>query len=138
VAQGVDDSVIRLAREIADEGIRMVRADIELAKKELSVALKRVVVSAALLTVAGVFLLIAVVEGLGAVPVTFGPTLFGSNPWLPWVALGGVFLVLALLVALLGIFGIRKAVRGSRGLVDTLKEDAQWAKRLTQRGKSTS
>ena len=116
----------------------MVRADIELAKKEMSVALRRVVISVALLSVAAVFLLIAVIEGLNAAPVTFGPTLFGSNPWLPWVALGGVFLVLALLLGLIGVSGLRKAFRGTRGVVNSLKEDAEWARRLTRRGKSTS
>ncbi len=133
-----DESVVAMAREIAEEGMRMVRADVELAKRELGSALRRMIVSIVLLTLAGVFLLIAVVEALGSVPVTFGPTLFGSNPWLPWLALGGVFLLFALLLGLVGISGVRRAVGGSRSVLATIKEDVQWAKRLTRRGKSAS
>ena len=133
-----DESVVALAREIADEGIRMVRADIDLAKRELGAALRRLIVSIVLLTLAAVFLLIAVIEGLGSVPVTFGPTLFGTNPWLPWLALGGVFLLLALVLALFGTRGLKKAFGGSRGVIDSIKEDVEWARRLTRRGKSAS
>ena len=138
MAQGVDESVFKLAREIADEGIRMVRSDFELAKKEMAAAFKRLAVSLVLLVLAGMFLFIAVIEGLNAAPITFGHNLFGTNPWLPWLALGGVFLLVAVLLGLLGVMGMRKAVRGGRGLMETLKEDAEWARRLTRRGKSTS
>jgi Putative Actinobacterial Holin-X, holin superfamily III len=133
-----DESVIAMAREIADDAIRMIRADIELAKKELGSALRRLIVSVVLLTLAAFFLLIAIVEALGAVPVTYGPRLFGSNSWLPWLALGGVFLVLAVLLAVLGAFGIKRAFGNSKGVIDSIKEDVQWARRLTRRSKSAS
>jgi hypothetical protein len=133
-----DDSVIAMAREIADDAIRMIRADIELAKKELGSAMRRMLVSIALLMVAVLFLLIAVVEALGAVPLTFGPRLFGSNSWLPWLALGGVFLILAVLLGLFGALGMKRAFKNSKGVIDSIKEDVEWAKRLTKRGKSAS
>ncbi len=133
-----DESVLAMAREIAEDGIRMVRADVELAKKELGAVMRRLIVSIVLLTLAAVFLLIAVVEALGSVPVTFGPRLFGDNSWLPWLALGAVFFVVALLLALFGVRGMRKAFGNSRVVIDSIKEDVQWARRLTRRGKSTS
>jgi len=133
-----DESVIAMAREIADDAIRMIRADIELARKELKAAMGRLLVSIALLTVSAFFLLIAVVEALGAVPVTYGPRLFGTNSWLPWLALGGVFLILAVLLGVLGAFGIKRAFGNSKSVIDSIKEDVQWARRLTRRGKSVS
>jgi len=133
-----DESTIAMAREIADEAIRMIRTDVDLAKRELRSAAIRLGISVAVLFVAAIFLLIAVVEALGAVPVTYGPRLFGTNSWLPWLALGGVFLILAVLLGLLGALGIKRAVGSSRGVVDAIKEDLQWARRLTRRGKSAS
>lgn len=133
-----DESVVAMAREIADDAIRMIRADVELARKELGAALTRVIISAVLITLAAVFLLIAVIEALGAIPVTFGPHLFGSNPWLPWLALGGVFLVLAVILGVLGAFGIRRAVGKTTRVIGSIKEDLQWARRLTRRNKSAS
>lgn len=137
---GAEQSTIAMAREIADEASRMIRADIELARKDLLSMLRRAIVAIVLLTMAAVLLLIAVIEALDSVPVTFGPRLFGDNPWLPWLALGGVFLVLSLLFALAGYrLGIRGAVRSGRRVVDAVKEDVEWARRLARRrGKSTS
>ena len=133
-----DESVVAMAREIAEEGMRMVRADLELAKRELGAAFKRLLFAVVLLSLAAVFLLIAVIEALGAVPVTFGPRIFGDNPWAPWLVLGGIFVLLAGLLAFLGFGILRRGISGTRGLVSAIKEDVEWARRLTRRGKSAS
>jgi hypothetical protein len=127
-----------MAREIAEEGMRMVRADLELARRELGAAMLRFALAIGLMVTSAVFVLIAVIEALGSVPVTFGPKLFGDNPWAPWLVLGGVFLLLALLFGLLGFMILRRAIGGTKGVVSAIKEDVEWARRLTRRGKIAS
>jgi hypothetical protein len=128
-----------MAREIAEEAVRMIRADVELVKKDMQATLRRVIFVVIFLMLSAFAGLIAVVEALGAVPATFGPRLFGSNPWAPWLALGGVFLLLALLLALLGTLGTRGAFRSGRRVVNAIKEDVDWFRRVARRrDKSTS
>ena len=90
-----------------------------------------------LIVVALVLLLIAVVEALGALPVAFSQHLFG-NPWLGWLALGGVIAVLAMVLALLGTLAVRRSLTEGKQTVDAIKEDTRWVKGLTRRGRSES
>src|SRR5437588_645190 len=92
-----------LGREVADDAVRLVHAEIDLAKAQFKDAARRLIVAVVLIVAASVLLLIAGIEALGALPIAFSQRLFG-NPWLGWVALGGVIAVLAALLALLGTF----------------------------------
>jgi len=126
-----------LGREVADDALRLVRAEIDLAKAQFRDAARRLVVAALLIVVALVLLLIGVTEALGAVPAAFSQRLFG-NGWLGWVALGGVIAILAVVLALLGTLAVRRSLSEGKQTVDTFKEDTQWVKGLTRRGSSGS
>ena len=54
--------------------------------------------------------------------------------WVRWLALGGVFLVLAAVLIFFGQSKARKAIkRGRKQVESTLKEDAEWLRELTKR-----
>ena len=74
-----------LGRDVADDAMRLVRAEIEVAKAELKDAARRLMVAVVLLTLAAVLLLIGVIEALGAAPEAVSQRLFG-NRWLGWLA----------------------------------------------------
>ena len=77
------------------------------------------------------FLLIAVIEGLNALPSGLG--ILGSE-WVRWLVLGGIFLVLAAVLIYIGQRRARKAIKRGRNQVQgTLKEDAEWLRELTKR-----
>lgn len=126
-----------LGREVADDALRLVRAEIDLAKAQFRDAARRLILAAILIVVASVLLLIGVTEALGALPAAFSVHLFG-NAWLGWLALGGVVAILAVVLALLGTLAIRRSLSEGKQTVDTFKEDTQWVKGLTRRGSSGS
>jgi len=81
--------------------------------------------------VAAVFLLIALIEALNALPS--GLDVLGSE-WVRWLVLGGIFLILAGVFIFIGQSRARKAIkRGRKQVQDTLKEDAEWLRELTKR-----
>ncbi len=127
-----EEGIAAIGRDVASDAARLVRAEIDLARSQLVDAAKRLVVAVVLLVSAALLLLIAVIEALGAIPSEFGPKLFG-NAWLGWLALGGIFLVVAGLLALLGTRAVFRSLREGKHTVDTLKEDGEWLKRLSKR-----
>ena len=126
-----------LGRDVADDAMRLVRAEIEVAKVELKDAARRLMVAVVLLTLAAVLLLIGVIEALGAAPEAVSQRLFG-NRWLGWLALGGVLAILAVLLAVLGTLAVRRSLREGKHTVDAFKEDTHWVRGLTRRGSSES
>jgi len=138
MAEGVaEDSIASIAREVADDAMRLVRAEIALAKAEMRSAALRLAFGIGLLSASMVLLLIAVIDALGALPEGVGPRLLGSS-WLAWLALGGVLLIVAVLIGLAGALRLRKALGQGRDAVNIIKEDAEWVRRLTGRSKSGS
>ena len=65
---------------------------------ELKRAIIQLVIAAALIMVAATFVLIGVIEALGALPSGLG--ILGAE-WVRWLVLGGIFLVLALVLSLI-------------------------------------
>jgi phosphatidylglycerophosphate synthase len=131
------DGIATLGREVAEDALRLVRAEIELAKSQMKATLLRALLAIILISLAALLLLIAVVEALGALPSEFGPRLFG-NRWLGWLALGGVLLLLSLGAAGLGTIAVRRSLRQGRQAVSALKEDTEWLRQLRKRGSSGS
>jgi uncharacterized membrane protein YqjE len=132
-----DGGLARLGREVADDAVRLVRAEIDLAKAQFAEAARRLMVALALILFAAVLLLIGVIEMLGAVPSQFGPQLFG-NAWLGWLAFGGIFVIVASLLVLLGTRAVRRSLSQGKQTVADFKEDAEWVKQLTRRSGSGS
>jgi hypothetical protein len=133
VAGDAPDSTdpIALARQVIEDAIRLGRAELAVVGAELKRAIMQLVIAAALIMVAAAFLLIGVIEALGALPSGLG--ILGAE-WVRWLALGGIFLVLALVLIFIGQRKARKAIsRGRKQVESTLKEDAEWLRELTKR-----
>jgi hypothetical protein len=136
-ASDPDGGLGTLSREVADDAVRLVRAEIALARAQFAEAARRLVVAVVLLLVATVLLLIGLIEMLGALPSQFGPQLFG-NAWLGWLALGGIFVIVAAVLVLLGTRAVRRSLSEGKETVSAFKEDTEWVKQLTRRGGSES
>ncbi|MFZ0178882.1 MAG: phage holin family protein [Candidatus Dormiibacterota bacterium] len=127
---------ISLARQVVEDAIKLARAEMEVVGAELKRAIIQLAIAIAMIMVAFVFLLIGVIEALGALPS--GLTILGSE-WLRWAALGGIFLILAMVLIFIGQSRARKAIkRGRKNVQATLKEDAEWLRELTKRSVSGS
>lgn len=122
---------ISLARQVVEDAIKLVRAEVAVVGSELKRALIQLAIAAAMIVVASVFLLIGVIEALGALPSGLG--ILGAE-WVRWLVLGGIFLVLAGVLVFIGQSKARKAIkRGRQHIESTLKEDAEWLRELTKR-----
>src|ERR1700688_407808 len=127
---------ISLARQVIEDAIKLARAEMEVVGAELKRAIIQLAIAIAMIMVACVFLLIGVIEALGALPS--GLTILGSE-WARWAALGGIFLILALVLIFIGQSRARKAIkRGRKNVQATLKEDAEWLRELAKRSVSGS
>ena len=127
---------ISLARQVVEDAIKLARAELNVIGAELKRAVIQLVIAMALIIVASVFLLIAVIEALGALPS--GLDILGPE-WVRWLALGGIFLILAAVLIFFGQSRARKAIkRGRKSIEGTLKEDAEWLRELTKRSVSGS
>jgi|ERR1022692_2146270 hypothetical protein len=127
---------ISLARQVVEDAIKLARAELNVIGAELKRAVIQLAIAMVMLMVALVFLLIAVIEALGALPSGLG--ILGAE-WVRWLALGGVFLVLAGVLIFIGQSRARKAIkRGRKSIEGTLKEDAEWLRELTKRSVSGS
>jgi hypothetical protein len=127
---------ISLARQVVEDAIKLARAEMEVVGAELKRAIIQLAIAIAMIMVAFVFLLIGVIEALGALPS--GLTILGSE-WARWAALGGIFLIVAMVLIFIGQSRARKAIkRGRKNVQATLKEDAEWLRELTKRSVSGS
>jgi len=127
---------ISLARQVVEDAIKLARAELNVIGAELKRAVLQLLIATVMLIVALAFLLIAVIEALGALPSGLG--ILGAE-WVRWLALGGIFLVLAGVLIFFGQSRARKAIkRGRKSIEGTLKEDAEWLRELTKRSVSGS
>ena len=127
---------ISLARQVVEDAVKLARAEMEVVGAELKRAVIQLAIAIALIMFALVFLLIGLIEALGALPS--GLTILGSE-WARWAALGGIFLILAMVLIFFGQSRARKAIkRGRKNVQETLKEDAEWLRELTKRSVSGS
>lgn len=132
-----DDDLVALVRTIVDDAMRVVRADLDLARAQLQSAVMGLAIAVGLVAAALLFLLIGVIDALGALPEAFGPGLLGSS-WLAWLVLGGIFLVIAFVLGVLGTMRVRRSLSQGKQTIQTLKEDAEWLRGLTKRSSSGS
>ena len=132
-----DEDLAALGRKLVDDTVQLVRAELDLVRAELGEALKRMALAIALIGAAAVFLLIALIEALGALPAWLGPAFFG-NPWLAWLIVGGALLSIAVALGLVGTMRVRRSLSQGKHTFDTIKEDGQWLRGLIRRGDSGS
>ena len=126
-AEGPEPGLGALLRSLGEDVGTLVRQEIELAKLEASRTAKRVALDGAwigagavIVAVGGLCLVVAMALGLGA--------LLGSY-WLGTLITGLVLVAAGALVAWKGAGDLRRGGFAPTGTVETLKEDAAWAKR---------
>ncbi|MDQ6848083.1 MAG: phage holin family protein [Candidatus Dormibacteraeota bacterium] len=131
-----DESIAAIAREVADDAVRLAKAEIELAKAEAIAGIKRLAVALGLLAGAGVFALFMMIFALGAVPTVLAGHVFSGWTW--WLLTAALFLLIAALLALLGFRSLKRGIGTGKQLVGEVKEDVAWLKRLTKRNAKES
>ena len=131
-----DDSIAAIAREVADDAVRLAKAEIELAKAEAIAGVKRLAVAIGLFAGAGVFALFMIIFALGAVPTVLAGHVFSGWTW--WLLTAALFLLVAALLALLGFRSLKRGIGAGKQLVGEVKEDVAWLKRLTRRNAKES
>ena len=136
-SQNSDTGLGAIGREVAEDALRLVRAEIDLVKQQLKAAVLRLLVAIVLFVFALTFVFVGVIEALSAVPAHYSQPLFGNN-WLGWVVFGGLFFVLAAVLGLIGTLAVIRSFKTGKETVSAFKEDAEWAKGLTKRGSSGS
>jgi uncharacterized membrane protein YqjE len=121
-------SVGELVRRASENVSTLVRAEIELAKTELSGTVKRAGVGGGLLAAAGVillfsvpFLFVVIAEVLVAI---------GLPRWLSYLIVWVLFLIIAAVLALVGRRQLKKMSKPERTL-KTAKDTASWARHPT-------
>ena len=129
-AQSPDDqpSVGELVRQASEHVSTLVRAEVELAKAELSDTVKRGGIGGGLLAAAGVialfsvpFLFVVLAEVLVAI---------GLWRWLSYLIVWVLFLVIAGVLALIGRAQLKKVRKPERTL-ETVKDTAAWVRHPT-------
>jgi|SRR5215204_1164728 len=127
-SQDQEPSVGELVRRASEHASTLVRAEIELAKTELTQTVKRGGIGGGLLAAAGVvllfsvpFLFVMLAEVLVAV---------GVWRWLAYLIVWVVFLLIAGVLALIGRSQLRKVRKPERTL-QTAKDTAAWARHPT-------
>jgi uncharacterized membrane protein YqjE len=133
---GRDESIAAIAREVADDAVRLARAEIELAKAEAVAAAKRVAVAAGLFAGAGLFALFMIIFALGSVPTVLAGHVFDGWTW--WLLTAALFLIVAALLGALGFRSLKRGIGTGKQLVGSVKEDVAWFKRLTKRNAKES
>ena len=127
-SQDQEPSVGELVRRASEHASTLVRAEIELARTELTQTMKRGGIGGGLLAAAGVvllfsvpFLFVMLAEVLVAV---------GVWRWLAYLIVWVVFLLIAGVLALIGRSQLRKVRKPERTL-QTAKDTAAWARHPT-------
>jgi hypothetical protein len=119
-----------LVRSIATDTATLVRKEVELARQEIVEAIVARVKAAAAMAAAGVAALIGIVF-LGAAAAHALESVM--EPWAARLVVGGSFLLLAGLAAMIGLMRAKKPSIAPEMTVQTVKEDIQWAKAQLKR-----
>ena len=122
-------SVGALVRSATEHASTLFRAEVELAKAELSGSVKRAGLGGGLLAGAGVVLLLS----LPFLFVTLAELLveIGLVRWLAYLIVWVFFLIVAVVLALLGRRSLKKVHKPERTM-ETVKDTAAWARHPTR------
>jgi uncharacterized membrane protein YqjE len=126
-----DESIAAIAREVADDAVRLARAEIELAKAEAIAGVKKLAVAIGLFAGAAVLALFMIIFALGSVPTVLAGHAFSG--WVWWLLTAALFLILAAVLGWLGFRSLRRGIGRGKELMGSVKEDVVWFKRLAKR-----
>ena len=127
--QGVKDrderSLGELFSELARELSTLVRQEVQLAKTEIGQKVSSVGKNAAFLVAGGLLAFVGFQALVAAAILALSQIV---EPWLAAVIVGGVLMLVASALAMKVISSMKKESLAPKHTVETLKEDAQWAK----------
>ncbi len=125
-----------LLREVVGDTLRFVRAEVRLLKAEGVEAGKRGAFAAGLLFAAALGLMLTVVLLLGAGAEAVGDAL--GHPWLGWLCVAGLILVITAILGLAGYRKLRRAIAEGRRVGTIVKEDLEWVRELPKQSANGS
>jgi len=129
-------SVIDALRGIVADAVRFVRAEVGLVRAQGTATAKRAAFAAALLAAAALALFLVVVFLLGAGAEGLGGLL--HHPWLGWLIMAGVLLVIAAFLGWLGYLMLKRTIAEGRRVGATVKEDLEWVRELLKQNANGS
>ena len=125
-APGADRSLGELLGDLARDTGTLVRQEVQLAKTELGENAARAARDVGVLAVGG---LVAYAGFLGLLAAaTLGLVAAGLEPWLAALLVGAVIALVGAVLVRRGLGALKREELAPRQTVETLKEDAQWAK----------
>lgn len=130
-----NEPLIEMGQSVAEDVMRLVRAEIDLAKAQMAATVKRMAVGAALLAATAVTLVLMLIFGFAVLPEKFGPDLLGSS-WMGWGIMALFFLVCAVILGIFGFRQFRHSLKVTQEAVESMKEDFAWLTQLSKRSVS--
>jgi membrane protein len=125
-----DRSTPQLMRSIGADTVTLVRKEVELAKQEVKEGIAAKLMGVVGLAIAGVLALYFL--GFGAAAGAAGLSLVLPS-WAALLIVGGAFLLLAGIFAVVGLGALRRAPLAPRKTKETVKEDIEWARAQLRR-----
>ncbi len=122
------ESLSELVRQRGDDGTRLLRQEVVLAKLELREMVAGLVKDLIGLAVAGTLAVLGGLALTACLIMVLGRFVFGGNYWLGALVVGGVFLVVGAIWALAAARGMGQNLKPDATLT-SVREDVDWAKR---------
>jgi Putative Actinobacterial Holin-X, holin superfamily III len=123
-------STIQLVRDIASDTATLVRKEVQLARQEIMTAVTARLKASGAFAAAGAMVLFALIY----FGIAGGAALSIVLPrWLAWLIVGGAFILLAGMAALVGLRKLKHPPMAPEETKRTVKEDVEWAKAQLRR-----
>ncbi len=121
------ESLSELLRQLGDDGTRLLRQEVSLAKLEAREMVAGLVKDLIGLAVAGTLAVLGGLALTACIILVLGRFLFAGNYWLGALIVGGVFLIIGGIWALAAARGLGQNLKPDATL-DSVRTDVNWAK----------
>ncbi len=129
-------SVREVARELVADALRFGRAELNLVKAEGTRAGKGGAIAAVLLGTAATFAFLVLIFLLCAGAAAIGEAT--GMPWLGWLCIAGLALLISGIAGLAGFARLRRAIREGKQVGSMVKEDLEWLRELPRQNANGS
>ncbi len=126
--EGARESLSELVRQLGDDGSRLLRQEVSLAKLELRALLAGLVRDVIGLAIAGTLAVLGGLALTACLILVLGRFVFGGDYWLGALIVGGVFLIVGGIWALAAARGLGENLKPDATLT-SVRTDVDWAKR---------
>ena len=127
-----------LIRDLADDGARLVRDELRLARLEMAELIRGVSVGGGQVAIGGVLALLGGLALLTGLILLAGDQWLGDNYWIAALVMALLLMGIALWLALRGMALLSSERLVPDETVATLKEDKEWLKRQLKSGATSS